>query len=571
MSRAKGRTKLVQNAKESRMPYFVALALAVFVCCFGLLTTTKSSDVDWLNQSDWSHFTGAEKTNNGVKIWPTGRVINHRDTSTAQPNPPVNMRGSYLKVSGDFQIEMELSGIDNEATVQFYGQVPIIYDEWRQERPSIRLSAKNDGLSVRIWDGSASNSIDERVFKLNLKNEASLGLVHKNDSFFIQANERTLGAIPDHGIFANGTIWFGADAKLYTEGWTLNSLTARGLSEGKVELINPLLLAGTNDDPNALRNLSEKSDRKLPIGAAVAIGPLLTDEQYNTIALSQFSMMTPENSFKPQTIHPQKDLYLFQDTDTLVEAARDNQMTVHGHALVMGKANSEWMQKTPKNKREQVMVDHIKTIVHRYKGKVAEWDVVNEPLSEDDVDYENGQGMRKQIWFDALGEKYIDIAFKAARAADPGAKLYLNDFGIENDGQRWDAFLDLVKRLQARGVPIDGVGFESHVYHSPADTIDPVILKGHIQALASIGLVSRISEIDVLGDDPAFQAKQYADILQVCLSEPTCTSYSIWGITDLYGSTTLSDRYPVMLGDSLLWDANYLPKPALKRLQQALR
>ena len=108
------------------------------------------------------------------------------------------------------------------------------------------------------------------------------------------------------------------------------------------------------------------------------------------------------------------------------------------------------------------------------------------------------------------------------------------------------------------------------MYHEPADTIDSAVLKRHIQTLAALGIDSRISEIDVLGDDPAFQAKQYADVLQVCLSEPTCKSYGVWGITDLYGSTTLSDRYPIMRGDSLLWDFDYTPKPALKSMQVVL-
>jgi endo-1,4-beta-xylanase len=281
--------------------------------------------------------------------------------------------------------------------------------------------------------------------------------------------------------------------------------------------------------------------------------------------------MTPENSLKPQFVHPQKDLYLFQDSDTLVEAAQNNKMTVHGHALVMGKANPEWMQKAPNIERKQVMTDHIAAVVGHYKGKIAEWDVVNEPLSEDDIDYSPEQmGMRKQMWFDAMGEEYIDTAFRAARSADPGAKLYLNDFGIEKDGKRWDALLALILRLQSRGVPINGVGFESHVYHAPADTIDPTVLRQHIQSLAALGIVSRISEIDVLGDDPAYQATQYADVLRVCIAEPTCTSYGVWGITDLYGSTTLADRYPIRYGDSLLWDTEYTPKPVLQSLQRVL-
>lgn len=565
--------KLIPKIKEHSTIYLTGIIVFVFICIFAVLqlTTNKQQAVNWLGQSDWSHFVGAEKTGNGIKIIPTDRVINHRDTSTAQPNPPVNIRGSYLKVSGDFMIDMTLQGVDNEATVQFYGQVPVIYDEWRQERPSIRLEVKNSGLYVRIWDGTALSSIDERRFNIDLPNQTNIRLVHTGDNFVIMVNGRTLGLIPDHKIFAGGTVWFGADAKLNTQGWTLQKLSAKALSNGNLKLESSISLASTYYDQNALKNLSQNNARHLPIGAAVSVSPLLTDKQYNTVVLSQFSMLTPENSLKPQFIHPQKDLYTFKDADTLVEAAINNKMIVHGHALVMSKANPEWMQKTPLGERKQVMIDHINAVVGHYKGKVAQWDVVNEPLSEDDIDYTTSQnGIRKQMWFDAMGEEYIDIAFKSVKAADPSAKLFLNDFGLEKDGKRWDALLSLISRLKARDVPIDGVGFESHVYHSPADTIDPAVLKQHIQVLAALGIESRISEIDVLGDDPTFQAKQYADVLRVCLSEPTCTSYGIWGVTDLYGSTALSDRYPIVLGDSLLWDATYTAKPALKSLQEIL-
>lgn len=561
--------RLTSYQAQNLLVVSIILLLFVAVASISMKNETK---IDWLELSDWSHFTGAELTDNSVRITPTGRVINHSDTSTAQDNPPINVRGSYLKMSGDFQLDFSLTGLDNEATVQFYGQVPVIYDEWRQENPSIRFEAKNNELKVRIWDGTAANSIDERIYELELSNEANFGLIHKNDSFVIRANGKNLGSIPDHDIFNSGTIWFGADAKTGTDGWALTDLTAVGLSDSKIELVEANSIKKGPTKSVSLRNLSLENPRKIPIGVAVSVIPLLTDKQYNEIVLSQFSMITPENSFKPQFIQPLKDIFTFKETDILVETAENNQMLVHGHSLVMGKATPEWMQKTPEKEREKVVVDHINTVVSRYKGKIVQWDIVNEPMSENAIDYKDGKsGLRKHMWLDAMGEEYIDIAYKAAREADKDAKLFLNDFGLEKDGERWDAFLALVKRLQSRGVPIDGVGFESHVYHTPADDIDPVVLKNHIQILAKLGLESRISEIDVLGDDPVFQAKQYSSVLEVCLSEATCTSYGIWGVTDLYGSTTLSDRYPVKLGDSLIWDKFYNPKPALKSLQATLK
>ncbi len=566
--------KLVVGARrltESHRNYVVAGVIVVLILLLGyVLPNVPGTKVDWLNQSDWSNFNGATRTADGLKITPTGRVINHRDTSTAQPNPPVNARGSYLNVAGDFTISAQVAELQDQPTLQFYGQVPVIYDEWRQERPSIRLEASHDQLRVRIWDGSAATSMDEQTFTIERSDKVTFDLIHTDDQFIFRANGKSLGAMPDHNIFASGTVWLGADAGLDGDGWTLLRLTAKGMNNGTVELVTPDLPKAAIE-PTSLRALAQKHPKKLAIGAAVSIGPLLTDGKYSEIALGQFSMITPENSFKPQFIHPLKDLYLFKDTDTLVEIAAKNRMLVHGHSLVMGKANPEWMQDTPDTERRAVMTEHVSTIVGHYKGKIAQWDVVNEPLSEDDIDYKSTQdGLRSQMWFDVMGEQYIDIAFKAARAADPKVKLYLNDFGLENDGKRWDAFLRLVKRLQARGVPLDGVGFEAHVYHTPADTIDTAALKRHIQILAGLGIESRISEIDVLGDDTAFQAKQYADVLRVCLEEPSCKSYGVWGITDLYGSTTLSDRYPIMLGDSLVWQPDYTPRPALKSLQSVL-
>lgn len=563
--------------KSNKLSSFINFCLAsiVFLLIFGVVykSTQKNNEVDWLAAHDWSRFVGAENKNGSLHISPTGRDINHKDTSTAQPNPPVNVGGPHLKISGDFRIKMDVSGIDNDVTAQFYGQVPIIYDEWRQERGSIKIEAKKDGVTARIWDGTSSSSIDERIFKIDLKDSAKLLLVHKLNEIHIRVNNRYVGSIPDHNIFAQGTVWFGADAKPGTQGWALNSLTAEGVGKGSAEVVpSPNLASPYYKPTDALQSLSSANPRRLLLGAAVSINPLMTDEQYRNIALGQFGMMTPENSLKPQFVHPQKDLYLFHDVDSLVEVARQNNMVVHGHALVLGKSNPEWMQKTPENERKRIMIDHISEVVGHYRGKIAQWDVVNEPLSEDQIDYLGAQkGLRKQMWFDAMGEEYIDIAFKAAHTADPKAKLYLNDFGLEKDGQRWDTLISLVKRLQARGVPIHGVGFESHVYHKPADNIDPVVLKKHIQILASMGIASRISEIDVLGDDPNLQAKQYSGVLKVCMSEPTCTSYGVWGINDLYGSTTLSDRYPVKLGDSLLWGENYTPKPALESLKTVLR
>lgn len=563
--------KLKLGARALLRASMLLLVLVVIVAMASRINP-KQATTNLLNANDWTSFPGAQPSGQGgIYFTPVGSVTTHKDTSTPQLNPAVNVYGSHLAVSGDFRIQASVAGVDNGATLQFYGQVPVIYDEWRQEQKSIQIVASGDGLTARIWDGSASTSLDERVFKTPLPNNIDLALTHINNEISIGLNGRTLGVMPDHRIFEDKTIWFGADAWMGSKGWTLTALQVSGLGNGKVQVVSPPAATTRHSQPDALRNLAMSRTRPLRIGAAVSSYPLFTDDQYRQTVIEQFSMVTPENAMKPQSIHPQKNLYTYQDADSIVAMAQQNQMLVHGHALVMPKANPLWMQKTPISQRQQVMVDHISSVVGHFKGKVATWDVVNEPLSEDDIDYTNGMlGLRKQMWLDAMGPDYIDTAFRTAHAADPTAKLYINDYGMEKDGKRWDAILALIQRLQAKGVPIDGVGFEAHIYRA-ADVINPGTLREHIRTLATLGVASRISEIDVLGDDPAVQASQYADILKVCMSEPTCTSYTTWGVTDLYGSTTLSDRYPTKLGESLLWTNNYKPKPAFTALQQALK
>lgn len=551
-------------------PVFVLLAMVVGLAVIGrVVAHFKTADL--LANQDWSHFAGAEHSSNGLYVVPLNRIITHKDLSAGQANPPVNIRGPHLWVDGNFKLEAKLTNIDYSATLQFYGQVPVIYDEWRQEGPSIRITLAGNLFKAQIWDGSASNSVDERSYEVPTSKNATIIVARYGNEFIFTLNGNRLGAMPDHAIFDRQSVWVGADATPGGAGWTLKSLTATSLGRGKVEVVGPPALTTNINQPEALRNLGATHPRKLPIGAAVSLYPLLSDDRYREIALSQFSMITPENELKPQSIHPQKNTYVFTDADSLVEVAQNNQMLVHGHALIMPKANPLWMESTPEEARKQLMIDHIGVVVGHYKGKVAQWDVVNEPMSEEKVDYANGNnGLRPQMWFDAMGEGYIDLAFQAAHSADPQAKLFLNDFGLAEDNARWDAFLSLVKRLQTRGVPIHGVGFESHVYHKK-DSIDLVILKRHIRQLAELGLESRISEIDVLGDDEQLQAEQYAGVLSVCLSELSCTSYGTWGITDFYGSTTLPDRYPPNFGDSLIWDADFQPKPAYSALQTVLK
>ncbi len=553
---------------------FIIVLLTVLVVLFklGLNQFNKNRGFDSiLYGHDWSHLSGATVTKEGVRITPLNQNIIHQDGSKAQLNPPVNVRGPHLTVSGDFEVRATMQGIEDGASLQLYGQVPIIYDEWRQERPSLRVDISGNRIEARIWDGDSATSMDIRSYNVNLKNDAVLSMKYKNGKLIFTVNDNTLGSIPDHNIFNGDTIWFGVDGNDKGNGWLLRDLQVRPLGKGNLEILDTKGLGVNQNEPNSLRNLADKLPRKIQIGTAVSVNPLFTDQRYQNIAMSEFNVVTLESSLKAQFVHPAKNKYDFTDADNIVAMAEANKQAVHGHTLVFAKSNPSWMTDAPKADLPEIMTDHITNVVGHFKGRINTWDVVNEPMSEKDEDYEGGGlGLRTSFWEEAMGEAYIDKAFLAARAADPSAKLYLNDYGIEHDGQRWDDFLALVKRLKSRDVPIDGVGFESHVYQT-TDKINFDVLRSHVESLAELGLSVRISEIDVTGKDPGFQSDQYSGALSLCITEPSCTSYTTWGVSDLYGSTTAADRYPLLLGSNLLWDKDMKPKPAYTALQSTLK
>lgn len=525
-----------------------------------------SGRVDLL-AGDWSHLPGGTAESGGVRVHGLGRQIVLQDGTGGQPHPPVNLRGPRLMVHGDFQVDATLHRPAGQtASLYLYGEVPIVYDEWRQNRRGLRVAISDRELSLTVWDGGSATPVADR--NAPVASSATITVTfERHGGDLVLSTGDTRVSVPDPGVFDAGSVTFGADAVPGAPDWTLAALaaTARDVA------VHDFPMAEQPAPPaDSLRGLAEATGRRLPIGAAMAAEPLVGDDGYRALAATQFSMLTTENALKPQFVHPGPDTYDFAEGDLLADFAAANHMRVHAHTLVFGEANPRWMREVAPADRERVMTGHIRTVVGHYRGRVAEWDVVNEPLSPDDDGPDGGPGLREHLWQEAMGESYIDKAFTAARAADPAAKLYLNEFGAEADGPRWDALYALVARLKERGVPIDGVGFQSHV-HEAGDHIDPAVLRSHIADLAELGLSARISEMDVYGESPRVQATQFAGVLGACLSEPACTSFSTWGITDRYGSTAEHDSYPLEPGDELPWDQRLRPKPAVAALQDTLR
>jgi endo-1,4-beta-xylanase len=224
------------------------------------------------------------------------------------------------------------------------------------------------------------------------------------------------------------------------------------------------------------------------IGAALN-SPQIEEQEPNAKVLvpQQFNSITPENIMKCEVIHPGWDKYNFDLADKFVAYGKKNNMFVVGHTFI-------WHSQLPSFINNNISRDslllfitnHINTVAGRYAGKVNSWDVVNEALNEDGT-------LRKSIFLEKLGEDYIRKAFELAAKADPKAKLYYNDYNIEQPQKRAGT-IALIKKLQASGTKIDGVGIQAHwsINGPPLKDVEDAILE-----FAALGLKVSFTELDL--------------------------------------------------------------------------
>ncbi len=212
------------------------------------------------------------------------------------------------------------------------------------------------------------------------------------------------------------------------------------------------------------------------------------------IASRHFSAMTPENSMKPMALQPAEGRFNFDSADRLVELAESCGATPIGHCLVWHSQTPRWFFQGPDGQPADRklalarMRNHIAAVVGHYKGRVKQWDVVNEAISDGP-----GQLLRKSPWLDAIGEDYIAEAFRAAHEADPDAILIYNDYGIEGRGKRRKA-MELFKSLIADDVPVHAVGMQCH-WRIDGPALAEV--EESIEQYASLGLKVMITELDM--------------------------------------------------------------------------
>ena len=295
-----------------------------------------------------------------------------------------------------------------------------------------------------------------------------------------------------------------------------------------------------------------------------------------------FGSITAENVMKPRTIGTAVGVYNYAPADDLVRFAVANAIRVRGHTLVWHKTAPDWFfagDRTDVPSYRALVRKRLETyvtdVVTHFRRKVYAWDVVNEVAS----DHEGSIYREDSPWFQALGPDYIEYAFRAARRADPNVQLFINDYDTEEAPKR-TRLLAIVRDLQRKGVPIDGVGHQLHMqFRGSARDVETAL-----QDVEALGLINHITELDVsvyadpgscfasrTGCAPDYgktvpavvltqQAALYGQLFEVFRRHSSVKSVTTWGISDAH---TWLTRFPVTRSNfPLLFDVNRAPKAA---------
>jgi len=300
-----------------------------------------------------------------------------------------------------------------------------------------------------------------------------------------------------------------------------------------------------------------KAAGKLYFGSATD-NPELPNAEYVAILDQEayFGQITPGNSMKWDATEPEQGVFTFSGGQQIVTLAQGNNQLIRGHNCVWYNQLPSWVANgvfTPAELTEIIQL-HCGTLVGNWKGQIYAWDIINEPFNDDGT-------WRADVFFNTLGESFIPIALEAARAADPNAKLYINDYNIEFEGVKSAAMMELVQGLKANGTPIDGIGFESHFIVGEV----PTDIQATMEAFVALGVEVAVTELDIRMTLPetaellAQQKADYTTVITACNAVPGCVGVTIWDYTDLY--SWIPGTFPGQ-GAACPWDENFVKKPA---------
>ncbi len=383
-----------------------------------------------------------------------------------------------------------------------------------------------------------------------------------------------LQMVETSAILTNGCPSATGHDRIDAERRRILAATLAALASGTA-LVAPFQSCGA--ETMVLRKLA--GEKGLIYGTAIGAVLIESDREFVDLVLHQAGVVVAENDMKWEFMNrgkPGDDDY--GPADTVAAFALENGLVLRGTPLLWYRRTPRWFFDLPsKQQMEAAIVEHILSLAGRYRGKVHSWDVVNEPIEPKDG---RPDGLRTAVFLDKIGSDYINLAYHAARQADPNARLVVNEYGVELDSVEHDArraaLLNLLQRMRRSGTPIDAVGIQAHLSCAGEAPFSASRLRRFLGEIAGIGLSIQITELDVNDREaPADKmlrdrlvADTYSRFLDVALDEPAVKMVVTWGLSDRHSwlAKTRSDQLP---SRPLPFDANLEPKFAFEAMARA--
>lgn len=282
--------------------------------------------------------------------------------------------------------------------------------------------------------------------------------------------------------------------------------------------------------------------KNIAFGAMAQYEQLRNDPWFAAVFPRECAVLVNGWDFSLSVTQPSADSHDFHRPDFLATFAAEHGMALRGHALVFHDDVPPWVRAASgRQEAERILLRRVETMVARYRGRVAAWDVVNEVIDPSTTPFDE---LRRSPWLELIGPEYIDIAFAAAAAADPCAVLVFNEYGLYHAGlrsrlKRWKT-LKRLEALKKAGVPVHALGIQGHVFG--ALEIDDEAFREFLKEVAGLGLEIMITELDVLDSDIEHDfasrdrkvADAYARFLAPVVEETAVIAITTWGLSDRY-------------------------------------
>lgn len=325
-------------------------------------------------------------------------------------------------------------------------------------------------------------------------------------------------------------------------------------------------------------NTTLKSEAK-DFKVGVAVNPLrVKDSDYSEVYKREFNSITAENAMKMKSILKGIDtngelVYDWTDSDAIVNFAEANNMNLHGHTLIWHRSVPDFLKSFGGTDQEfeAIIEKYIGDVMSRYKGKVDSWDVVNEAIDENSIEF------RKSIFLERMGSDYVKKCFQYARNVDNEVKLFYNDYGLVYDIKKQQGTFQMIDQLIASNL-IDGVGYQMHIdYGFPSKRA----IKEATELSVQRKLLVHFAELDVRTNPKGdiqksteqrlqAQGKKVYEVVSVFNAIPKAYKYAltVWGLKDDDSWVTPEYGFPDW---PLLFDSTFQKKEAYKGFVQALQ